>query len=180
MGFRAIGVAKSLPCAVLIKLLTTLFADTLRVLMTVIRRPAFHLGFSSMRSIALTLPVFLALGFFYRFLLGFPSCFGNLLFGKWEVKLSDEVIVDVHLLLSVGLLAHGFVNNDFINQFTRHLFRQLCGLLILFDEPDKPSDMSRGRFGLLQLLLNFRYLALKAVLFSRVFLHQGLVLADLK
>ena len=154
-----------------------------RVLMTVIRRPAFHLGFSSMRSITLTLPVFLALGFFYRFLLGFPSCFGNFLFGKWEVKLSDEVIeviVDVHLLLSVGLLAHGFVNNDFINQFTRHLFRQLCGLLILFDEPDKPSDMSRGRFGLLQLLLNFRYLALKAVLFSRVFLHQGLVLADLK
>ena len=47
MGFRAIGVAKSLPCAVRIKLLTTLFADTLRVLMTVIRRPAFHLGFSS-------------------------------------------------------------------------------------------------------------------------------------
>lgn len=72
MGFRAIGVAKSLPCAVRIKLLTTLFADTLRVLMTVIRRPAFHLGFSSMRSIALTLPVFLALGFFHRFLLGFP------------------------------------------------------------------------------------------------------------
>ena len=28
MGFRAIGVAKSLPCAVRIKLLTTLFADT--------------------------------------------------------------------------------------------------------------------------------------------------------
>lgn len=131
MGFRAIGVAKPLPCAVRIKLLTTLFADTLRVLMTVIRRPAFCLGFGSMRSIALTLPF---------------------------------------------LLAHGFVNNDFINQFTRHLFRQLCGLLILLDEPDKPSNMSRGRFGLLQLLLNFRYLALKAVLFSRVFLHQGLVL----
>ena len=180
MGFRAIGVAKSLPCAVRIKLLTTLFADTLRVLMTVIRRPAFHLGFSSMRSIALTLPVFLALGFFYRFLLGSASCFGNFLFGEWEVKLSDEVIVDVHLLLSVRLFSHSFVNNDFINQLSRHLFRQLCGLLILFDEPDKPSDMSRGRFGLLQLLLNFRYLALKAVLFSRVFLHQGLVLADLK
>ena len=64
MGFRAIGVAKSLPCAVRIKLLTTLFADTLRVLMTVIRRPAFHLGFSSMRSFALTLPAFLALGIF--------------------------------------------------------------------------------------------------------------------
>ena len=48
--------------------------------------------------------------------------------------------------------------------------------LMLLDELDKPSDMSRGRFGLLQLLLNFRYLALKAVLFSRVFLHQGLVL----
>ena len=45
--------------------LTTLFADTLRVLMTVIRRPAFHLGFSSMRSIALTLPAFLVLGFFH-------------------------------------------------------------------------------------------------------------------
>ena len=176
MGFRAIGVAKSLPCAVRIKLLTTLFADTLRVLMTVIRRPAFHLGFSFMRSFALTLSSFLVLGLFHRFLLGFPSCFGNFLFGKWEVKLSDEVIVDVHLLLSVGLLAYGFVNNDFINQLTRHLFRQLCGLLILLDELDKPSDMSRGRFGLLQLLLNFRYLALKAVLFSRVFLHQGLVL----
>lgn len=74
------------------------------------------------------------------------------------------------------LLAHGFVNNDFINQFTRHLFHQLCGLLILPDEPDKPPDMSRGCFCLLQLLLNFRYLALKAVLFNRVFLHQGLVL----
>ena len=72
MDFCTVGVAKSLPCAVRIKLLTTLFADTLRVLMTVIRRPAFHLGFSSMRSIALTLPVFLALGFFRRFLLGFP------------------------------------------------------------------------------------------------------------
>ena len=104
------------------------------------------------------------------------SCFGNFLFGKREVKLPDEVIVDVHLLLSVRLFAYGFVNNDFINQLTRHLFCQLCGLLILLDELDKPSDMSRGRFGLLQLLLNFRYLALKAVLFSRVFLHQGLVL----
>ena len=72
MGFRAVGVTKPLPCAVRIKLLTALFADTLRVLMTVIRRPAFHLGFSSMRSIALTLPVLLALGFFQRFLLGFP------------------------------------------------------------------------------------------------------------
>ena len=36
--------------------------------------------------------------------------------------------------------------------------------------------MGRGRFRLLQLLLNFRHLALKAALFSRVFLHQGLVL----
>ena len=144
--------------------------------MTVIRRPAFRLGFGSMRSIALTLPVLLALGFFRRFLLGFPSCFGNFLFGKREVKLPDEVIVDVHLLLSVRLFSHSFVNNDFINQFTRHLFRQLCGLLILLDEPDKPLNMSRGRFCLLQLLLNFRYLALEAVLFSRVFLHQGLVL----
>ena len=176
MGFRAIGVAKPLPCAVRIKLFAALFADTLRVLMTVIRRPAFRLCFGLMCNIALTLPVLLALGFFRRFLLGFLSCFGNFLFGKREVKLPDEVIVDVHLLLSVRLLAYGFVNNDFINQFTRHLFRQLCGLLILLDEPDKPPDMSRGRFRLLQLLLNFRHLALKAVLFSRVFLHQGLVL----
>ena len=176
MGFRAIGVTKPLPCAVRIKLLTALFADTLRVLMPVIRRPAFCLGFGLMSNITLTLPVLLALGFFRRFLLGFPPCFGNFLFGKWKVKLPDEVIVDVHLLLSVGLLAYGFVNNDFINQFARHLFYQLCGLLILLDEPDKPPDMGRGRFCFLQLLLNFRYLALKDVLFSRVFLHQGLVL----
>ena len=176
MGFCAVSIAKSLPCAAWIKLFAALFADTLRVLMPVIRRPAFRLGFGLMCNIALTLPVLLALGFFRRFLLGFLSCFGNFLFGKWQVELSYEVIVDVHLLLPVRLLAYGFVNNDFINQFTRHLFRQLCGLFILLDEPDKPSDMSRGRFGLLQLLLNFRYLALKAVLFSRVFLHQGLVL----
>lgn len=176
MGFCTVSIAKSLPCAVRIKLLTALFADTLRVLMTVIRRPAFRLGFGSMCSIALTLPVLLALGFFRRFLLGFLSCFGNFLFGKREVKLPDEVIVDVHLLLSIGFLAYGFVNNDFINQLTRHLFRQLCGLLILLDEPDKPLDMGRGCFRFLQLFLNFRYLALKAVLFSRVFLHQGLIL----
>jgi len=37
-----------------IEYLTALFADTLRVLMTVIRRPAFRLGFGSMGSIALT------------------------------------------------------------------------------------------------------------------------------
>ena len=88
----------------------------------------------------------------------------------------DEVIINVHLLLSVRLLTYGFVNNDFINQLTRHLFRQLCGLLILLDEPDKPPNMGRGRFCLLQLLLNLRYLALKAVLLSRIFFHQGLVL----
>lgn len=72
MDFCTVGVAKSLPCAVRIKLFAALFVHALRVLMTVIRRPAFHLGFSSMRSIALTLPVFLALGFFHHFLLGFP------------------------------------------------------------------------------------------------------------
>ena len=81
MGFCTVSIAKSLPCAVRIKLFAALFVHALRVLVTVIRRPAFHLGFSSMRSIALTLPVFLALGFFQRFLLGFPSCFGNFLFG---------------------------------------------------------------------------------------------------
>ena len=115
MGFCTVSIAKSLPCAVRIKLLTALFADTLRVLMTIIRRPAFRLGFGSMCSIALTLSSFLALDFFLRFLLGFPSCFGNFLFGKWEVKLPDEVIINVHLLLSVRLFAHGFVNDDFIN-----------------------------------------------------------------
>ena len=115
-----------------------------------------------------------ALGFFRRFLLGFLSCFGNFLFGKREVKLPDEVIVDVHLLLSVRLLACGFVNNDFVNQLTRHLFCQLCGLLILLDEPDKPSDMSRGRFRLLQLLLNFRYLALKASCSAEYFFIRDL------
>lgn len=92
MGFCAVGVAKPLPCVVRIKLFAALFADTLRVLMTVIRRPAFCLGFGSMGNIALTLPVLLALDFFRRFLLGFPSCFGNFLFGKREVKLPDEVI----------------------------------------------------------------------------------------
>jgi len=104
MGFRTVGVTKPLPCAVRIKLLTALFADTLRVLMPIIRRPAFRLGFGLISNIALTLPVFLVLGFFRRFSLGFPLCFDNFLFGKWEVKLSDEVIVDVHLLLSVRLL----------------------------------------------------------------------------
>ena len=39
MGFCKVGVTKPLPCTVRIKLLTALFADTLRVLMTVIRRP---------------------------------------------------------------------------------------------------------------------------------------------
>lgn len=38
MGFCTVGVTKPLPCTVRIKLLTALFADTLRVLMTVIRR----------------------------------------------------------------------------------------------------------------------------------------------
>ena len=74
MGFRAIGVAKPLPCAVWIKLFAALFADTLRVLMTVIRRPAFLLGFGLMCNIALTLPVLLALDFFRRFSLGFRGC----------------------------------------------------------------------------------------------------------
>ena len=55
MEFCTVGVAKPLPCAARIKLFAALFADTLRVLMTVIRRPAFRLGFGSMRSIALTL-----------------------------------------------------------------------------------------------------------------------------
>ena len=87
MGFCAGSIAKPLPCAVRIKLLTALFADTLRVLMPAIRRPAFRLCFGLMRSIALTLPVFLVLGFFRCFLLGFPSCFGNFLFGEREVKL---------------------------------------------------------------------------------------------
>ena len=87
MGFCAVSIAKPLPCAVRIKLLTALFADTLRVLMPVIRRPAFRLCFGLMCNIALTLPVLLALGFFRRFLLGFLSCFGNFLFGKW-VKLA--------------------------------------------------------------------------------------------
>ena len=63
MGFCAVSIAKPLPCAVRIKLLTALFADTLRVLMPAIRRPAFRLCFGLMRSIALTLPVFLVLGF---------------------------------------------------------------------------------------------------------------------
>ena len=54
MGFRAVSVTKPLPCAVRIKHFAALFADTLRVLMTVIRRPAFRLGFGSMGSIALT------------------------------------------------------------------------------------------------------------------------------
>ena len=110
-----VGVAKPLPCAAWIKLFAALFAHTLRVLMPVIRRPAFRLCFGLMCNIALTLPVLLALGFFRRFLLGFLSCFGNFIFRKREVKLPDEVIVDVHLLLSVRLLAYGFVNNDFIN-----------------------------------------------------------------
>ncbi len=61
MGFRAIGVTKPLPCAVRIKLFAALFADTLRVLMTFIRRPAFRLGFGLMGNITLTLPSFLAL-----------------------------------------------------------------------------------------------------------------------
>ena len=94
MGFCAVSIAKSLPCAAWIKLFAALFADTLRVLMPVIRRPAFRLGFGLMCNIALTLPVLLALGFFRRFLLGVLSCFGNFLFGKREVKLPDEVIVD--------------------------------------------------------------------------------------
>ena len=61
MGFCTVSIAKSLPCAVRIKLFSALFAHALRVLMTVIRRPAFRLGFGSMRSIALTLSPFLAL-----------------------------------------------------------------------------------------------------------------------
>lgn len=61
MGFCTVSIAKSLPCAVRIKLFAALFAHALRVLMTVIRRPAFRLGFGSMRSIALTLSSFLAL-----------------------------------------------------------------------------------------------------------------------
>ena len=61
MGFCTVSIAKSLPCAVRIKLFAALFADTLRVLMTVIRRPAFRLGFGSMRSIALSLSSFFAL-----------------------------------------------------------------------------------------------------------------------
>lgn len=78
MGFCTVGVTKPLPCTVRIKLLTALFADTLRVLMTVIRRPAFRLGFGSMRSIALTLSSFLAIGFFHRFLPIKRICFlGN-------------------------------------------------------------------------------------------------------
>lgn len=72
MDFCTVGVSKSLPCAVRIKLFAALFVHALRVLMSVIRRPAFHLGFSSMRSFAFTLSSFLVLGFFHRFLLGFP------------------------------------------------------------------------------------------------------------
>ena len=78
MGFCAVSIAKPLPCAVRIKLFDALFADTIRVLMTVIRRPAFRLGFGSMRSIALTLSSFLAIGFFHRFLPIKRICFlGN-------------------------------------------------------------------------------------------------------
>ena len=78
MDFCIVGVAKPLPCAVRIKLFDALFADTIRVLMTVIRRPAFRLGFGSMRSIALTLSSFLAIGFFHRFLPIKRICFvGN-------------------------------------------------------------------------------------------------------
>ena len=74
MGFRAVSIAKPLPCAVRIKLFAALFAHTLRVHMTVIRRPAFLLGFGLMCNIALTLPVLLALDFFRRFSLGFRGC----------------------------------------------------------------------------------------------------------
>jgi len=49
MGFCTVGVAKPLPYAVRIKLFAALFADTLQVLMTVIRRPAFRLGFSNQK-----------------------------------------------------------------------------------------------------------------------------------
>ena len=51
MGFRAVGVTKPLPCAAWIKLFAALFAHTLRVLMTVIRRPAFRLCFGLMCNI---------------------------------------------------------------------------------------------------------------------------------
>lgn len=66
MGFCTVGVAKPLPCVVRIKLFAALFADTLRVLMTVIRRPAFCLGFDSMGNIALTLPVLARLSVLLR------------------------------------------------------------------------------------------------------------------
>ena len=52
MGFCTVGVAKPLPCAVRIKLFAALFAHTLRVLMTVIRRPAFRLCFGLMCNIS--------------------------------------------------------------------------------------------------------------------------------
>ena len=61
MGFCTVSIAKPLPCPVRIKLFAALFADTLRVLMTFIRRPAFRLGFGLMGNITLTLPSFLAL-----------------------------------------------------------------------------------------------------------------------
>ena len=105
MGFCAIGVAKPLPCAVRIKLLTALFADTLRVLMPIIRRPAFRLGFGLISNIALTLSTFLTLGFFCCFPFRFLSCFGNFLFGKRQIKLSDEVIVNVYLLFPTSASA---------------------------------------------------------------------------
>lgn len=94
---------------------------------------------------------------------------------------SFELFIQLITMFDVSVDEYIFPNKKTNKSSVRRRLETLLdnlddGLLILLDEPDKPPDMSRGRFCLLQLLLNFRHLALKTVLFSRVFLHQGLVL----
>ena len=75
-------------------------------------------------------------------LLGFLSCFGNFLFGKREVKLPDEVIVDVHLLgLDTIWPDYLFMYHYFLNQFVEDVGRQLCNAGIFPDEGQELFDI---------------------------------------
>ena len=152
------------------------FTDTFLELMTAVCRQAIGFGFCSESSHALSLPFCFTPYFLCRLSFGFKFCRRDFLCRQRQVELPDEVVVNVCLLLPVRLFAHGFVNDDFINQLTSHFCGQFRRLFVLLDELDKASDPHRGNRRFLQPCFNLDCTASQCRLFIGILPHKRLIL----
>lgn len=131
-----------LSVSVRIERLVTVLTNTLSKFVTAVFFPTLFLLLCLTSLVSFSLSLFLSFQLFSSLFCGLCLCFRKFRFGVGEFKLTDKIEVNINLLFSVRFLAHGFVNNDFINQFHNKLSCQLCGILVFLDDGYKAFNIN--------------------------------------